>query len=76
MAHNLTGLACSSSFVRTSPQGSPIGVCSEPWREEVAFAVVGAIQKQLGGWKPPKLRSLKGKSQGEFARLRQVSMVR
>lgn len=41
----------------TSPEGMPIGIqiVGRPWRDDVVLAVGAFLEKQLGGWKPPKL---------------------
>lgn len=41
----------------TSSNGLPIGVqiVARPWREDVALAVAGYLEKMLGGFKPPQL---------------------
>jgi amidase len=33
----------------------PIGVqiVARPWREDVALAVAGAVEKEFGGWRKP-----------------------
>lgn len=55
MAHNLTGWPGAVVRAGTSPEGLPIGVhiAAKPWREDVALAVAGVIEKRLGGWQPP-----------------------
>jgi amidase len=39
----------------TSDEGLPIGVqiVAAPWRDEVALAVAGHLELELGGWSPP-----------------------
>jgi len=39
----------------TSDEGLPIGVqiVAAPWRAEVALAVAGHLEMELGGWSPP-----------------------
>jgi amidase len=57
MAHNLTGWPAVVVRAGTSPEGLPIGVqiAAKPWREDVALAVAGVIEEELGGWQPPTL---------------------
>jgi amidase len=54
-AQNLTGWPAVVVRGGTSPEGLPIGVhiAAKPWREDVALAVAGVIEKQLVGWQPP-----------------------
>jgi len=42
----------------TSDEGLPIGVqiVAAPWRDEVALAVAGHLELELGGWSPPPSR--------------------
>jgi len=53
----LTGWPAAVVRAGTSPEGLPIGVqiAAKPWREDVALAVAGVIEDELGGWKPPSL---------------------
>jgi amidase len=39
----------------TSAEGLPIGVqlVAAPWREDVALAGALALERDLGGWRPP-----------------------
>jgi amidase len=55
VAHNLTGWPGAVVRAGTSPEGLPIGVhiAAKPWREDVALAVAGVIEKRWGGWQPP-----------------------
>ncbi len=54
MTYNMTGWP--SAVVRggTSSDGLPIGlqIVAQPWREDVALAVAGYIEKKLGGYQP------------------------
>ena len=40
----------------TSAEGLPIGVqiIAHPWREGIALAVAGYLEKTLGGFQPPR----------------------
>lgn len=40
-----------------SPEGLPIGIqiVARPWREDVAVAVAGLIETEIGGWRAPPL---------------------
>jgi amidase len=40
-----------------SPDGLPIGVqvVARPWREDVAVAVAGVVEAEIGGWRAPPL---------------------
>ena len=52
--HSLTGWPC--AVVRAGSSGVlPIGVqvVAGPWRDHVALAAAGAIERALGGWQPP-----------------------
>ncbi len=55
VAQNLTGWPAAVVRGGTSPEGLPIGVhiAAKPWREDMALAVAGVIEKRLGGWQPP-----------------------
>ncbi|HET8912436.1 MAG TPA: amidase [Ktedonobacteraceae bacterium] len=54
---SLTGYPAVVVRVGTSPDGLPIGVqvVARPWREDVALAVAGKLEKLLGGWQAPPL---------------------
>lgn len=54
---SLTGWPCVSVRAGTSPEGLPIGVqaVAGPWRDDVALAAAGAIERVLGGWRPPSI---------------------
>jgi amidase len=52
--HSLTGWPC--AVVRAGSSGPlPIGVqvVAGPWQDHVALAAAGAIERALGGWRPP-----------------------
>ena len=53
--HNLTGFPAATVRVGTSPEGLPIGVqvVARPWREDVALALAGRLEREFGGWKMP-----------------------
>ncbi|HZB75380.1 MAG TPA: amidase [Solirubrobacteraceae bacterium] len=53
--HNLTGWPAATVRAGTSPEGLPIGVqvVAAPWRDDVALAAAEAIERALGGWRPP-----------------------
>jgi amidase len=55
MTYNLTGWP--AAVVRGGSSGLPIGVqvVARPWREDVALAVAGEIEKALGGYQRPPL---------------------
>ena len=57
MAYNLTGWPAAVVRAGTSPEGLPIGVqiVARPWREDVALAVAGFIEKALGGYQRPPI---------------------
>lgn len=57
MTYNLTGWPGAVVRGGTSPDGLPIGVqiVAQPWREDVALAVAGYLEKALGGFQPPTL---------------------
>jgi len=57
MTFNLTGWPAAVVRAGTSQDGLPIGVqvAARPWREDVALALVGSIEQQLGGYRPPPL---------------------
>jgi amidase len=56
-AYNLTGWPAVVVRGGTSSEGLPIGVqvVARPWREDVALAIAQQIEKELGGWQPPRL---------------------
>lgn len=58
MTHNLTGWPSAVVRAGTSPEGLPIGVqcTAHPWRDDVALAGVGLIEKAFGGWQPTTVR--------------------
>ena len=57
--HNLTGWPAATVRAGTSPEGLPIGVqlAARPWQDETALAAAAAIERALGGFRPPPLRS-------------------
>jgi amidase len=57
MTHNLTGWPGAVVRGGGSSEGLPIGVqiVAPPWREDVALAVAGQIEADLGGWQRPEL---------------------
>jgi amidase len=60
MAYNLAGWPAAVVRCGESPEGLPIGiqVVARPWREDVALAVAGWLEKEFGGWRePPVSRS-------------------
>ncbi|MEC3947772.1 amidase [Sphingobium sp. HWE2-09] len=50
--HNLTGWPAVAVRVGTSPDGLPVGVqiAAHPWRDEVALAIAGHLERVFGGW--------------------------
>ena len=55
--HSLTGWPVATVRCGSSPEGLPIGVqlVARPWRDDVALAAAGALERALGGWRPPRL---------------------
>jgi len=55
--YNLLGWPVAVVRGGTSPEGLPIGVqiVARPWREDMALAVAGHLEKELGGWQRPRL---------------------
>jgi amidase len=55
MAYNLTGWPAAVVRCGESAAGLPVGVqiAAKPWREDVALAVAGCLEKAFGGWKQP-----------------------
>ena len=56
MTYNLTGWPVAVVRCGESSSGLPIGVqiAAKPWREDVALALAGSLEKALGGWKAPR----------------------
>lgn len=57
MAYNLAGLPAAVVRCGESAEGLPIGVqiVARAWREDIALAVAARLEREFGGWKPPKL---------------------
>ena len=57
MTYNLTGWPAAVVRGGTTPNGLPIGVqiVAHPWREDVALAVAGCLERMLGGFQPPRI---------------------
>ncbi|MBX3747648.1 MAG: amidase [Verrucomicrobiae bacterium] len=55
--YNLNGWPAGVVRAGTSPEGMPMGiqVIGHPWREDVVFAVMAAIESMTGGWKAPAI---------------------
>lgn len=55
LPYSLTGYPCAVVRYGTSPEGMPIGVqvVARPWRDDVALAVAGQLERMSGGWQPP-----------------------
>ena len=55
--HSLTGWPVAVVRAGSSPEGLPIGVqlAARPWRDDVALAAAGALERALGGWRPAPL---------------------
>ena len=56
-AYNLAGWPGAVVRCGTATDGIPLGVqvLAAPWREDIALAVAAALERALGGWKPPPL---------------------
>jgi amidase len=54
---SLTGYPCVVVRAGTSVDGLPIGVqvIARPWRDDVALALAGQVERALGGWRRPPL---------------------
>jgi amidase len=52
---SLTGWPAATVRAGTSPEGLPIGVqlVARPWRDDVALAAALAVERALGGYRPP-----------------------
>lgn len=57
MTYNMTGWPAAVVRGGTSPSGLPVGVqiVAHPWREDIALAVAGYLEKNLGGFQPPPI---------------------
>ncbi len=57
MSFNLTGWPAAVVRAGITPDGMPVGVqiAARPWREDVALAVAGHLEKAQGGFQPPSL---------------------
>jgi len=55
MTYNLTGWPAVVIRGGTSPEGLPIGlqIVAHPWREDIALAVAGYLEKELGAFQAP-----------------------
>jgi amidase len=55
--HSLTGWPAATLRCGSSPEGLPIGMqlVARPWRDDVALAAAAALERALGGWRPPPL---------------------
>jgi Asp-tRNA(Asn)/Glu-tRNA(Gln) amidotransferase A subunit family amidase len=54
---NLLGMPAAVVPVSRSPEGLPIGVqvAARRWEEEIVLGVAELLEKECGGWKPPRL---------------------
>jgi amidase len=57
VAFNLTGSPAAVVRCGTSPEKMPVGVqvVGPHWREDIVLAVASLLERELGGWQPPKL---------------------
>ncbi len=55
--HSRTGWPAATVRCGSSPEGLPIGMqlVARPWRDDVALAAAVALERALGGWRPPPL---------------------
>lgn len=55
--YNYVGWPAAVVRAGASAEGLPIGVqiVARPWREDVALAVAAQVEKELGGWRMPRL---------------------
>lgn len=60
MAYNLAGLPAAVVRCGESAEGLPIAVqvVARAWREDVALAVAGWLEREFGGWKAPMLEGM------------------
>ncbi len=54
---SLTGYPAAVVRVAGTPEGLPIGVqiVSHPWREDIVLALARVLEREWGGWQPPRL---------------------
>jgi amidase len=54
--HSLTGWPAATVRAGGSPEGLPICVqlVARPWRDDLALAAALQLERDLGGWRPPK----------------------
>jgi amidase len=54
---SLAGWPVATVRCGSSSEGLPIGVqlAAAPWRDDLALAAAGALERALGGWRPPPL---------------------
>ena len=52
---DITGWPSGVVRASTSPEGLPIGVqlTANPWREDLVLAILGILEDELGGYRPP-----------------------
>ena len=57
MTYNLTGWPVAVVRGGTSSNGLPVGLqtAARPWREDIALAAAGCLEKALGGYQPPPI---------------------
>ncbi|NIR58121.1 MAG: amidase [Gammaproteobacteria bacterium] len=57
MTYSLTGWPAAVVRAAATAEGLPVGVqvIARPWREDVALAAAGVIERRLGGWRAPEL---------------------
>jgi amidase len=57
MIYNMTGWPGAVVRAGTSSEGLPVGVqlVARPWREDVALAAAGEVERATGGWQRPPL---------------------
>ena len=54
---DITGWPSGVVRAGTSPEGLPIGVqlTANPWREDLVLAILGILEDELGGYRPPAI---------------------